>query len=474
MAEIDASIPLQIKPVQIKDPMEMATAAAHLKDLAITGREKQLNLAQQQRAFDDNSYMRQAAQESTTKDPNTGMPVLDRQAYISKISSRDPMLAQKVGMSLNAQDLEKLKQNVEIKNSVMHSFYDQKSYDDALDKLHQINPNDADAVRGALGPTFNGTPDFGKKLEGIQKSTYVGTEQARINHEQAVLEETKVGHALEKQRDENAERARQAELTGVVPGQGGQPGTPTLKAQEFAQAKAVKQAELTGQMPGGQPTMAAKEAELKRQEFERNIKKDYAQQNQETLQALQSARGNQSVQKAENDIYSDAKVNSLVAQGKDKKGNFDPNALNMTHVRLLSSEVGKMATGGVPTQDELHLLTPGAVPQYLSEMAAKVENKPTHANAGAFVKALQAYSNSIAVDAKNLLKENYQGVIESKKAYLRPEDYGTLNDQFLGRLNGTTRPSEWSAKNAPQEGKKPSGIMSIHEWKASQTKSAER
>lgn len=182
----------------------------------------------------------------------------------------------------------------------------------------------------------------------------------------------------------------------------------------------------------------------KEREFNRGVSKDKAAQLQETMQSLQSARGNPAVQQAERDLYSSAKVNKLVEQGRDKKGNLDPNALNNTQVQLLAGEVAKIATGGAPTLDELHGLTPSNMPQWLAKAAEKYQNNPTGANAGAFVKQLQAYSNGVAQDARSLLKENYQGVIESKKKYLDAGDYKTLNEQYLGRLNGTTPQSEWS------------------------------
>lgn len=199
--------------------------------------------------------------------------------------------------------------------------------------------------------------------------------------------------------------------------------------------------------------ISKQESNVKLAELNRGLNKDQASQVQETLQSLQSARGNPAVQRAEQDVYSNSKVNKLVSQGVDKKGNFDPNQLNNTQVRLLAGEVAKIATGGAPTMDELHGLTPQNMPQWLSGAAEKYKNSPTGANAGLFVKQLQNYSNGVGEDAKALLRENYQGIIESKKQYLPPSAYKTLNDQFIGRLSGDTPASEWSLSQKGSSGK---------------------
>lgn len=215
-----------------------------------------------------------------------------------------------------------------------------------------------------------------------------------------------------------------------------------------------------------------KEADVKLQEFGHTLKKDQNQVVQETQQQLQSARGNPAVQTAEQNIFSDAKVNKLVAQGVDKNGNFDPNKLNNTQVQLLAGEVAKIATGGAPTLDELKGLTPKNVPQIISGAAERYRNSPTPANAGDFVKQLQNYSNGVADDAKDLVAKNYQGIIESKKPFLPPGSYKTLNDQYIGRLNGTTPPSEWSLGQPAQPSKKSNSTQnqsSIHPALVGQT-----
>lgn len=189
---------------------------------------------------------------------------------------------------------------------------------------------------------------------------------------------------------------------------------------------------------------------IEQQKLGMDITKNQAEQVQQTLTSLQSARGNPAVQTAERDIYSNAKVNKLVNQGVDKNGRFDPNKLNNTQVQLLAGEVGKIATGGAPTLDELRGLTPNNTPQWLAKAAEQYRNTPTAANAGAFVKQLQNYSNGVAEDAKALLKENYQGIIESKKDYLPAKAYQTLNDQFLGRLDGNAPAGEWSLSQKPK------------------------
>ena len=203
-----------------------------------------------------------------------------------------------------------------------------------------------------------------------------------------------------------------------------------------------------------------------------DLKKNSADQNQQTLQALQSARGNPAVQQAEKDVYSAAKINSL----KDQVKSLDQ--MSPQQVSLLAHETLKMASGGQGTEDELKSIKPGT-PQYaLADLGQKLKNAPVGAKAGAFARQLVDYANSMAGDAKNLLKQNYQGIIETKKPYLAPGDYQNFNKQFMDRLSGNVAPGDWSpggqkaapgkAATATSTAASKGGVMSFDEWKASQ------
>jgi hypothetical protein len=197
------------------------------------------------------------------------------------------------------------------------------------------------------------------------------------------------------------------------------------------------------------------EAKIKAAQFGQEITKTKAQQLQETLSALQSARGNPAVQQAEKDSYSANKVQSLASQAVDPKtGKVDLNKLSPQQVTLLAQETLKMASGGQGTEDELKLLTPGSAKYKMAMMAQNLKNAPQDANAGAYAQQLLNYATAIGNDSRNLLKQNYQGVIESKKPYLQSSDYNNLNKQFLDRVSGKVDPSsDWGTIPTSQSNK---------------------
>jgi hypothetical protein len=147
-----------------------------------------------------------------------------------------------------------------------------------------------------------------------------------------------------------------------------------------------------------------------------------------TQQMMEQMRGNPAVQQAEKDIYAAAKVNSMV----NLKG--DPNKLDPQQVQLLASEVGKIATGGVPTAHELQGLNVSTIPSSLASVTQSFLNRPSAANKGEFVKSMQDYVNSLQKDAQKVITDRYGRVLEVSKGHLNPEDYQTLKTQYMGRF----------------------------------------
>lgn len=161
----------------------------------------------------------------------------------------------------------------------------------------------------------------------------------------------------------------------------------------------------------------------------RHVTDKQNQSMQQTVQLLESARGNPAVGQAEKDIYAVNKLDSLV----NLYG--DPNKLNPAQVQLVATEVAKIASGGVPSIHELQGLNPSTISSGLAKLAQTVTNKPTPANAGAFVKAMQDYGVSLKKDAQSVIQDKYGRVIESKRRSLTPEDYQSLNDQYISRFS---------------------------------------
>lgn len=183
---------------------------------------------------------------------------------------------------------------------------------------------------------------------------------------------------------------------------------------------------------------------LKQAKLEQDHQKQMDAANSKTTALLESARGSPAVAQAEKDLYAISKVNSLV----NLKG--DPNNLSPQQMRLLTLEGAKIASGGVPTYNEVRGLSTETAPSWLADKAQMLINKPIPANAGAFAKALQEYTNSIGKDAQKVIHDKYGRVIESSKKQIGDDNYQTLKAQYLGRFNDINT-------NLPHNGKYPPG-----------------
>lgn len=159
-------------------------------------------------------------------------------------------------------------------------------------------------------------------------------------------------------------------------------------------------------------------------------------------QLLESARGNPAAAQAEKDLYSAQKADSLATMYGD------PNKLSLPQVKLLASEVGKIAAGGVSSQSELEGITPNSLTGRLSQYVSNLTNNPTPANAAAFVKQYTDYTKALAKDAKKVIQDKYGRVIEARKSQLGDDNYQALKDQYLNRFNTDDKDSD----------KKPSGF----------------
>lgn len=142
----------------------------------------------------------------------------------------------------------------------------------------------------------------------------------------------------------------------------------------------------------------------------------------------QTARGAPAVSQAEKDLYASQKADSLASLYGD------PNKLSQAQSQLLSSEIAKMATGGVPSIHELEGLTPGTINGKLSVWASKLINKPTPANAGAFIKQYQDYAHALTKDARGVIKSNYGRLGDAYKSQISPEQFDSFDKTYVNRF----------------------------------------
>jgi hypothetical protein len=340
-----------------------------------------------------NEQQREASDRQTLRDAfknnsamdENGNPVMNREGIMKDLMGKNPLLAQKQALDFKQMDLDNITRQHQIGKSIL---FDITPGDQAsLDRARGLAKQYGLPPLENVLPTDATSPNFPAALKQVQMKSLTAEEQiAQMNKDQEM--------------DINRQKAMiEAKKLGVEMG-------------HFDYTK----------------------------RFEAN---------QQVQQALESARQSPDATQALKDIYASKKVNTLVDQAKDKKGKVDPNLLNMTQVRLVAGEVGKIATGGAPTLDELHGLTPSAVPQWLSELAEKANNQPTPANAGKFVRGLQRYANSVAEDGRKLVADRSSRIIEQRRSDLGDENYNRyksgLNDFINEGVNAFDKPKAKSA-----------------------------
>jgi hypothetical protein len=180
----------------------------------------------------------------------------------------------------------------------------------------------------------------------------------------------------------------------------------------------------------------------------------------QTQTLLESARGNPAASKAENDIYNADKADSLATLYGD------PNQLSMPQVKMLASEIGKIAAGGVSSQHELEGITPNTLVGKMSGYVSQLTNNPTPANAAAFVKQYQDYAGALRKDAQKVILDKYGRVINARRPQIGEDNYQLLKTNYLNRfgisdddLDNFSKPNSGSGKpsgpTAPSSGSNP-------------------
>lgn len=143
---------------------------------------------------------------------------------------------------------------------------------------------------------------------------------------------------------------------------------------------------------------------------------------------LSGARQDPATRQAELDIYNANKVDDLV----NLYG--DPNKLSPGQVAIATSEIAKIAKGGVPDSQEWKAIDPSTFKGALAKSWQKVTNEPSEANAGAFLKQYSDYAGALRKNAEKTIENSYGRKIESWKQRLDPDDYQSLQDEYINRF----------------------------------------
>lgn len=151
---------------------------------------------------------------------------------------------------------------------------------------------------------------------------------------------------------------------------------------------------------------------------------------------LETFRGNQAVQQAAKNVL--AAQNALSMLPSDPKRYND---LDTRQLQVFMDEIGKIASGGVPTEHGIQAMLPNTLYSKIAQKWSQLGNKPTPAQAGAFVQQNKQYLDELMGNANQTLGHfrynTMQGYKDRVPEYVMDDvknDYPEIN-QYLKTRN---------------------------------------
>lgn len=189
---LDPSIPLQVKPIEIQNPVDMAVKAMTLKNLAAESQSHELDLARQQIEMQNQSEILASARNSQIKDPNTGLPTLDRAKFLGGISN--PLARNQAALNLNEQEQKQMKWQHDTSYELARTIVDQKTQEEVIAKADQLGLPPS-ALKDHLSKEF--TPDNIKSIlyKKLSWDDQLKSRKADIQEKKLDLELAKMGQA---------------------------------------------------------------------------------------------------------------------------------------------------------------------------------------------------------------------------------------------------------------------------------------
>jgi hypothetical protein len=160
--------------------------------------------------------------------------------------------------------------------------------------------------------------------------------------------------------------------------------------------------------------------EMMRQNQSDRRDKQSADSYQKAAHDLNTYRGNNAVQTA-----AGALTNVQNALSLADKGNLTPDQLH-----LFSSEMAKLATGGVPGHSDIEALMPNTMKTQLAKFTSFFANKPSDADAQAFIENNRGYLKELAKNYGNVVGQFQANTLDGYKHKLNPDDFKDLQSRY--------------------------------------------
>jgi len=158
--------------------------------------------------------------------------------------------------------------------------------------------------------------------------------------------------------------------------------------------------------------VADKNSDAKEEAKSDKKSKSDAMQADKVRSLLESARGNPEVQLAQRNKHLVKNALTLLNQYPN------PDDMPTKQVKLLVSEIGKIASGGVPAMSELKEMMPETLRYKVAEIWSKASGKPEKARVGEFLKVYRDYLSELDMNASDAINEKYHRVLETAKNHL--------------------------------------------------------
>jgi hypothetical protein len=143
---------------------------------------------------------------------------------------------------------------------------------------------------------------------------------------------------------------------------------------------------------------------------------------------VESFRGNAKAQQASKDVLAADKALQMVEHK-------DPNSLTMQDLRLLSEELGKIASGGVPGEHGVQQLMPNNLKTKFAEMQNFMLSKPSDAQAGEYIARNMEYLKDMRGVAQNALDSYQLNIAKGYKNRVSSDDWDEFKSDYPTLFN---------------------------------------
>ena len=371
---LDPTIPLQVQSPQIANPMDYAVKAMTLKNLAQESQMRGQGLA-------DDQATRQAYAQNLNPDGSQ-----NQQGTLASLRG--------AGLGQKADDLQtqwaqrsaaQLQQHAAVTKQLLFSIPTDKDTPDAVKEQAWQSVAKAAAQ--------NGLP-VAQQMQ--QFPSYPG--DSMVQHMQYISQTSE---------EQIAQRTKAQEM-GIQ--------------KQTADAATTKAAADTAEVQNKKQQLA-----LDSQKYAVSRTDKQNENQQQALQLIDSGRQDPSVIQSDKDILAAKKLKMIIGDNPDK--------VSMPQANLAAMEIAKMASGGIPATEELKGLLPINKNSAVASTAQAFLSKPGPANQGAFLREYQSYANDISNNARQIVGDKMNRIIESKRNSMGEDNYNTLKTQYLNNYD---------------------------------------